>query len=249
MVRWMDPWLPSEYGELFAADYDTRHPIFAQEAECLVLLSEYVKAGASIVELGAGTGRVALPLARAGYHVHAVDSSPAMLARLQEKPGTEDIDIIQGDIGTCVLPEADAMLCLFNTFFQLQTQEAQVSCFRLVSKALTPGGIFVLDAWVPDFRRYREQHSLTTVAVEDGSATLEAASHDPVAQVVESQSICVIPGGITLRPQRQRYAWPAELDLMAQLAHLKLVARYTDWTKAPFGASSIQHLSLYAKSY
>ncbi|MFF5985702.1 hypothetical protein [Prauserella flavalba] len=133
-----------------------------------------------------------------------------------------------------------------NSFFALLTQARQVDCFRAVAGALEPGGSFVLECFVPDPSRFDRQ--VQTLAVTEDSASYEIARHDPVNQRVHSQHVTVDEQGHRLRPVTLRYAWPAELDLMAQLAGLQPGQRYGDWDRGPFDATSTKHVSIYRLS-
>lgn len=196
------------------------------------------------LELAIGTGRVALPLAERGVEVVGIDSSESMVARLREKAGGQSIPVTIGDMAdVAVEGPFDLVYLVANSFFALLTQARQVDCFRAVAGALAPGGSFVLECFVPDPGRFDRR--VQTLAVGEDSATYEVALHDAVHQRVDAQHITVDSEGHRLRPVAFRYAWPAELDLMAQLAGLQLGERYGDWDRRPFDATSTKHVSVY----
>lgn len=241
---------PATYGECIAPVYDEWYSTAAPEL--LDTLAELAARGPAL-ELGIGTGRVALPLAARGVAVHGVDASPAMLARLRSRPGGEALPVALADFAR--LPDDAAVqgpfalvYVVFNTFFALLTQEDQVNCFRSVAARLRPGGCFLLEAFVPDPGRFDQGQTLRTGGMEERCVTLEASRHDPVTQTVTSQHLVLRAGSaVELYPVRLRYAWPAELDLMGELAGLRLVSRWGGWQREPFTAASTAHVSLYEK--
>ena len=139
----------------------------------------------------------------------------------------------------------DLIFVVFNTFFGLLDQATQVRCFGNVAKRLKPDGAFLIEAFVPDLARFQRDRSISLGEVGLDRVRLDAERHDPVAQRVTSQTIFLSNGSIDLRPIQIRYAWPSELDLMAQLAGLRLHARWSDWNRSPFGAPSTSHVSVY----
>ncbi|MGH8973129.1 MAG: hypothetical protein ACRD0C_07975 [Acidimicrobiia bacterium] len=136
----------------------------------------------------------------------------------------------------------------FNTFFALASQDDQVRCFAGVAARLAPGGVFVLEAFVPDVTRLAFGHHPRTERVEVDVVELSASSHDPIRQVVESQHVIIGAKGTSLYPVRIRYAWPSELDLMARLAGLRLRERWGTWRREAFGAASPRHVSVYERA-
>ena len=134
---------------------------------------------------------------------------------------------------------------VINTFFGLVTQEAQVQCFRHVAAHLAPGGVFLIEAFVPDSGRFTRGQSLSVTRIDADLVNLDVARHDPLAQRVYSQHLQFTESGTRLFPVQLRYAWPSELDLMARLAGLRLRERWSDWTGAPFTSASTGHISLY----
>lgn len=237
---------PATFGKLNAADYD-RFEDPGTTDQAVALLAELAGSG-KVLELAIGTGRVALPLAGRGLAVSGIDASPEMVAVLRGKPGGDRIPVEIGDMADVAIDGAfDLAFLIFNTLFNLTSQAEQVRCFANVARRLNPGGAFLVEAFVPDVAQFRDGGALRPVHIDIDSVTLEAALHDPVTQVVEYQYIRMDAGGTTLTPLPMRYAWPAELDLMARLAGLELEHRWGGWERTQFTATSSMHVSLYRK--
>ena len=212
------------FGEIYAEAYEVEHDPGTTD-EAVELLAGIAGTG-STLELAIGTGRVALPLARRGLKVHGIDGSPAMVAKLREKPGGEAIPVSVGDFADVDIEGSfDFVFLIFNTLFNLTSQQEQVRCFENVAKRLNSGGQFLVETLVPDVTRFDDGQSLRTLHVDMNSAVLEAAVHDPVQQVVEYQRVRMTDDGMRLSPLPIRYAWPAEIDLMARVAGMTLQHR------------------------
>lgn len=232
------------YGEKIAEVYDELHPGVLTSDAAVERLAGLAGDG-PVLELGVGTGRLAIPLAARGLRVAGVDISPAMLARLADKPGGERVHTVEGDFAELSLQERYRLVVVAaDTFFMLTTQERQVRCFASVARHLTPGGVFVIEAFVPD----RAKATAGSVAVRNVSAdsiVLGASVHDPAEQRIRGAQILIKASGIQFAPATLRYAWPSELDLMARLAGLRLRERMGGWEAETFGASSLRHVSVY----
>jgi SAM-dependent methyltransferase len=236
------------YGESIADIYDDFHPIAPGDAVDLLAELAAATKPTRVLELGIGTGRVAIPLAARGIEVHGIDSSDAMIERLRAKPGSGDIKVSKGDFSELLVGEGFALAFVaFNTFFALPTQEAQKRCFRTVAKQLAPGGVFVIEVFVPDAARFEQGQALRTARVEVDRVVIEATKYDRASQTLDAQLILVGIAGTRLVPLQLRFAWPAELDLMAELAGLRLRQRWGSYTRAPFTSQSTQHVSIYEK--
>ncbi len=241
----MKPYTAETYGESIADVYDEWHEDYDHAA--IALLAELAQGGRAL-ELGIGTGRIALPLAAAGVEVHGLDASPSMLARLLAKPGGDRVPVTLGEFTKInVAGEFALVYIVFNTFFAQPTQADQVRCFRNVAAHLAPGGCFLIEAFVPDVTRFSGGQSINAGEVTTERVKLDVSRHDPVTQTVVAQHIIITDGQIRLYPVQLRYAWPAELDLMAQLAGLRLRERWGDWQRAPFTAASGKHVSVYER--
>jgi SAM-dependent methyltransferase len=240
---------PATYGDRIAGLYDLYvNPSVAETTPLAVeFLYDLVGSGRAL-ELGIGTGRIALPLAERGAQVWGIDASQAMLDRLLAKPGAERISASLGDFGQVgVDGQFELIYVVFNTFFALLDQEQQVRCFASVASHLTETGAFVIEAFVPDPTLYDRGQRVSAVHVETDRVQLDAGRIDPITQRVTSQHILIGAEGIMLLPVQLRYAWPSELDLMARLAGLRLGERYGGWQRQPFTAASPSHVSVYAR--
>jgi SAM-dependent methyltransferase len=216
--------------------------------EAAVDVLEGLAGGGRVLELGIGTGLLALPLAARGVEVHGIDSSPEMVARLRAKPGGDRVPVTLGDFADAeAAGEFSLVFVVYNTFFALGSQEEQVRCFGNVAARLAPGGAFVVEAFVPDPAQFTAGHGLRVLHSEAGRVGLKVSQHDPVGQKIKSQHVVITEGGARLFPVEVRYAWPSELDLMARLAGLRLRARWGGWRREEFGAKSEKHVSVYER--
>ncbi len=242
----MNRYTAETYGERCADVYDEWYSAYD---EAMIKTLAELAAGGRALELGVGTGRAALPLALTGITVHGIDASPAMVERLRAKPGGDGLAITIGNFADLAV-EGDFSLifAVFNTFFQLLSQEEQLRCFRHVARHLTAEGVFLLEVFVPDLARYSGGGQATrATSVTSDEISLDVARHDPIAQRVIGQKVILREEGIRLYPVEIRYAWPAELDLMARLAGLGLRHRWSDWRREPFTAESTKHISVYER--
>lgn len=241
----MDSYLPSTYGDRIADIYDDWHPTADDAEQAADVLAELAGDGPAL-ELAIGTGRVAIPLLRRGVAVCGIDASAGMVAKLREKPGGPDIPVEVGDFSEVDVDGRFRLIfVVFNTFFVLLTQDDQVRCFRNVAAHLEPGGSFLIEAFVPDPTMYASGQRVAATSVGLDEVRLDAGLHDPSSQIVDATHIVLRDGDVRLYPVRLRYAWPAELDLMAELAGLRLRARWANWDRASFDASSTKHISVY----
>ena len=244
----MDNVNAATYGDRFAEIYDEVHAHLSTPevvAPMVDVLAELAGKGPAL-ELGIGTGRIALPLARRGVEVHGLDASEAMVAKMRDKPGGSDIPVTIGDFEQLDVEGPCSLICVvFNTLFALPSQEAQVNCFRSVAEHLTDEGAFLIEAFVPDPTRFDRGQRVSTGIVESDFVSLDLDRHDPTTQTVASSHIYITPEGVQMYPVTIRYAWPAELDLMAQLAGMRLRSRWADWRRNPFTAASPGHVSIY----
>jgi SAM-dependent methyltransferase len=233
----MHGYQPATYGDRIADVYDsrTRH---LDPTDAVKLLPDLAGDGPAL-ELGIGTGRVALPLAAMGVQVHGIDTSEAMLAVLRTKDGGADVQVTIASFAEFQLERGYSLVYVaFNTLFCLESQAEQVQCFRSVARHLGRGGRFVLEAFVPDPARFQRYQNVGAGQMLLDEVELEVSRHDPVLQRVHSQRVVLSQSGIRLYPIEIRYAWPSELDLRGQLAGLELEARWSDWQKSPFDVKS-----------
>jgi SAM-dependent methyltransferase len=214
-----------------------------------VAFLEELAGGGPALELAIGTGRIALPLAARGIQVDGIDLSPAMVARLRAKPGGEGLSVTMGDFAEMPVPGSYRLIfVVFNSLFNLLTQDDQVRCFEHVAAHLTADGSFVVEAFVPTYlTRLRTDQYVDAEAIGVDEVTLDVGRHDPVTQRLEESHVVLSREGVRLYPIVTRYAWPSELDLMARLAGLRLKERWGGWSREPFTADSSLHVSVYGR--
>jgi hypothetical protein len=232
------------FGEGVAATYDDT--LRGDENDTVAFLERLAGEG-PVLELAIGTGRIGLPLAARGLRVEGIELSPAMAARLRAKPGGEQIPMTMGDFAdVAVQGNYRLVYVLFNTFFNLLTQDDQVRCFTNVAAHLTGAGSFVIEAFVPSFLyRLRNDQYVDAEAIEVGEVKLDVGRHDPVSQILEESHVSLSKAGVRVVPIVTRYAWPSELDLMARIAGLRLANRWAGWNNEPFTPTSERHVSVY----
>jgi SAM-dependent methyltransferase len=208
-------------------------------------LAELAGSGRAL-ELGIGTGRIAVPLARRGVQVHGIDMSRPMVERLREKPGAEQIDVTIGDFATTRVDGTFSVAYLvFNTIMNLTSQAAQVACFRNVASHLEPGGCFVIEVGVPSLRRLPPGETIHAFYVSETRWGID--EFDVARQGLTSHHFELVEGKLEHVSIPFRYAWPAELDLMAELAGMRLRERYGGWKRQPFTSESEKHISVWEK--
>jgi len=231
------------YGERVAGVYDEWYTDVDPHA--IDRLAELAGTG-RVLELGIGTGRIALPLATRNIDVSGIDVAQSMIDRLKEKAGSERIDVHLGNFGDFRLAEKFQLIyVVFNTIFLLTKQEAQVDCFRNVAAHLSDDGCFLIEAFVPNLNRFQGGQVNWASKVTDDVVELDVGQHNAATQIVAAQKVVLTEGNVRLYPIQIRYAWPSELDLMAQLAGLRLRERWSSWQRTPFEAGSEKHISLY----
>jgi len=234
------------FGEEVAEEYDDVPR--GDEIAAVAFLERLAGRGPAL-ELAVGTGRIALPLAARGIRVDGVDISPAMVAQLRAKPGGDQISVTIGDFADVPVPGTYRLIfVVFNTMFNLLTQEDQVRCFENVAAHLTDDGSFVIEAGVPNFLyRLRNDQYVDAEAIGVGEVRLDVARHDPVKQLLEESHVSLSREGVRLNPIVTRYAWPSELDLMARIAGLRLKERWGGWNREPFTSTSSNCVSVYGR--
>jgi SAM-dependent methyltransferase len=242
----MEGYRPGTYGDRIAEVYDALTATMPDPVDCVDRLAELAGPGPAL-ELGIGTGRVALPLAARGVEVHGIDASPAMVDRLRAKPGGDAVPVTLGDFAEVPVEGSYRLVyVVFNTFYNLLTQDAQVRCFAAVADRLAPGGAFVLELFVPDPTLHPGGQSVRTRHLALDLARVDLCLHDPVAQRVDFQNVLLGPDGIRLLPGSVRYVWPSELDLMARLAGMRLRERWGGWRREPYtGSTSGLYVAVY----
>jgi SAM-dependent methyltransferase len=241
----MEQYGPETYGERVADVYDEWYswlPDGEKEAE---FLAEVAGTGAAL-ELGIGTGRVALPLAALGVTVSGIDASPAIVEQMRAKPGGDVISVTVGDMADVAVDGRFSLVyVVFNTFFMLPTADAQARCFRSVATHLTPGGRFVVHAFVPDQSLIDQGERVAVKDVGVDEVRLDATKFFRPEQRLDTTQIRITEQGIRLVHAKVRYTFPSQLDEMAEDAGLTLDARYGGFAKEPFTDQSAFHVSVY----
>jgi SAM-dependent methyltransferase len=242
--------VPEDYfGEDVAARYDGSESDMFEPAvidPIADFLAELAGDGAAL-ELGIGTGRIALPLAERGVRVHGIDLSTAMVERLQAKPGADEIGVTIGDFATTTVEGTFSLAYLvFNTIQNLTTQDEQIACFQNVAAHLGRGGFFVIEVGVPSLRRLPPGETIHVFSFESptkfGFDELDVAS-----QGLVSHHYTAVDGKLEVHSVPFRYVWPSELDLMARIAGMTLHERWSGWTREPFTSESTKHVSVWQK--
>jgi SAM-dependent methyltransferase len=236
---------PAFFGDRWASRYEdlSQGPDPTEAVEFLACLAP---PGGRVLELAIGGGRVALPRARRGFAVEGVEASQAVVDRLRTVPGGSELPVLTADMAD--VPNTGPfplVYVVWNSLFNLTSQQRQVDTFRNVARVLEPDGVFVCECYVPDLAAYDRQFRTDEVREEAVGFTLTV--HDRIAQRIQMQHVTVDAKGVQLLPTAHRYCWPAELDLMAQLAGLRLRERWADWDRTPLRSTSESHISVYAK--
>jgi SAM-dependent methyltransferase len=246
----MDSFDIAAYGDSIAEYYD-EHSAQLEIEPTLAVLSELGGAGPAL-ELGIGTGRIALPLSERGMHIEGIECSSKMIEQLRRKPGSERIAVSLGNLRDVSGGPYRLVFAVFNTFHFLLTQRDQLTCFKNVARSLAPGGIFVIETSIPDMHRFNAGSPqlpygqyVETQAIEGSRVVLDSMTVDPHAQLLTAVEISLSDDGVRVYPVQMRYAWPAELDLMAELAGLSLRERWAGWRKERLTYSSHLYVSIY----
>lgn len=237
----------ASYGDAFADVYDEWYANIS-DVEATVRTLVELADGRTVLELGVGTGRLAIPLAAAGVEVHGLDTSAAMLAQMAAKPGGEAVHPHLGDM-VRALPDGPFGLVFvaYNTFFNLLTETDQRDCFAAVAQRLADSGVFVIEAFVPEAAHDPSQ-AVTVKSVTADRVVLSVSTSDPTAQRAEGQYVDITEaGGVRLRPWSIRWVTPAQLDEMAHAAGLELLHRWEDFAQAEFDGESPRHVSVFCK--
>lgn len=233
---------PGFYGHHWSEIYDGCYGDL-ETNPAVTFLSKMAGRG-RVLELAIGTGRLAIPLADLGVQVEGLDSSAAMVEAMRAKQGGEAIPVVIGDMAQALVDGMFAVVFVaFNSFFCLTSQAQQVSCFRNVSRMLESGGLFVLECFVPDPTQFTSR--LRALDVSEAKVSFQLHGHNRAEQRVISQTVTIDEHGVGIRPVIHRYASPAELDLMADLADMNLYARFGDWDGRPYTSHSVKHVSVY----
>ena len=234
------------FGPDVAANYDAQPRGDEQvAAEFLAQLA----AGGRTLEFAIGTGRVALPLATLGVPVDGIELSDAMVAKLRSRPGGDALRVEVGDMSTVDMGAKYSLVYLvFNTIFNLLTEDDQVRCFENAARHLADGGTFVVEtalphAWIPP----GQSEYVRTELVELDAVGFDVARYDPVTQLLTENHVRIAATGVQFNPIVCRLISPGEMDLMARIAGMRLMHRYGSWYREPIGATSRAHVSVYTR--
>jgi SAM-dependent methyltransferase len=231
-----------------AEGFDERYAYLAEPAVVDPIVDFLVERarGGPALELGVGTGRIALPLAQRGVRVHGIDLSEAMVARLRAKPGAEKIGVTIGDFATTTVEGTFSVAYLVaNTIMNLTTQDEQVACFQNVAAHLDPGGCFIIEVIVPGLRRLPPGETFQPFDVSPRHLGFD--EYDVARQGLVSHHYWIDDGKVEVFSPPFRYVWPSELDLMARLGGIRLRERWGGWKREPFTADSTKHVSVWEK--
>ena len=241
---------PTAYGEAFADVYDEWYERIS-DVGATVAGVRALAGGGAVLELGVGTGRLALPLAEAGVETWGVDASAAMLARLRVKPGADGLRIVQADMAAPPLAATGrfaVVFCAFNTFFNLHVPGDQASCLAWSARALAPDGRLAIEVFVPSEGDSTPEGPVSVRSIESDRVVLSVTERDVEAQTVTGQLVDLSAAGVRLRPYRIRYLFPAQLDDLAAEVGLRLVDRWASWDGEPFTDDSPNHVSVYGRA-
>ncbi len=235
------------FDERIAASYDDDPEMFDPAAiDPVIDFLVELAAGGRALELGVGTGRIALPLAQRGVPVHGIDLSKPMVARLRAKPGGEGLGVTIGDFATTMVDGSFRLVYLVcNTIMNLTTQSAQVACFRNVAAHLQPGGCFVIDVMIPELRRLPPGETFHVFSGSENYWGID--EYDVATQGLKSHHLEIVDGRVGRFSAPYRYVWPSELDLMAELGGMTLRERWGGWKREPFTSDSRKHISVWEK--
>ncbi len=249
----MEGYDASTYGDRFADVYDEWYADVTDVEACTARLAAMAREqGGPVLELGIGSGRLALPLVELGLEVHGIDASAAMVERLRAKPGAGAVHVTVGDMADLALvdpPPFGLVFVAFNTFFNLASEDEQRRCLARVSALLAPGGAFVLEAFVPsDDLEARATATMAPRRITADEVVLTVSQVDPVAQTISGSHVHLREDGTRLRPWHLRYATPAQLDELAAEVGLVLEERRAGWSGEAFDDRSSVHVSTYRRS-
>lgn len=244
----MDKYKPEMSFEDSVADGYDEDSIRGDEIATVAFLEQLAR-GSRALELAIGTGRIALPLAEKGIRVDGIDFSPSMIAKLRAKPGGKQLTTTLGNFADVAVPDTyDLIYIVFNTLFNLLTQDEQVRCFENVAAHLTEKGVFVVEGGIPtEFCQLRKNQYVDLEYLEVNKVHLDIARFNPVTQLLDETHVTISNTGTQLVPIVTRYVWPSELDLMARIAGLRLTERWANWNREPITPSSSNCISVYGR--
>jgi Methyltransferase domain len=239
---------PAAYGEYLAADYDALYSTVPDTEVAVDCLAKLAGTG-SLLEMGIGTGRLALPLRARGIEVHGIEASPAMVAELRKLPGGDEIPVAVGSFADTEVPDRafSVVVLALHTIFGLPTQDEKIRCFANAERHLDEHGVFVVEATILDVSAFRRGQAVVPRFTSTERVELQVLRYDAATQAVETTNVHLSNDGVHLNGFHNSYASPQELDLMARLGGLQLRERWSSWDRDPFVGTSTRHVSLYAR--
>jgi len=244
----MNSFPPDLYGNLHALHYDK---LFGEidDSDSGGALLHKLADGGNALEFGVGTGRLAIPLSTHGTHVYGVDISKPMLDQLEAKTDAKSVTPIQSNFIDVKINEPVSLVyCVFSTLFMLEDQEAQIKCIKNAASHLPENGRLVIDMFVHDRTRFTNNQESVALSIDVDSADFRLATVDPNGQILRSQRVLLQGEQVKMIPNRLRFIYPSELDLMARLAGLKPEFKWSDWHQSPFASTSSNLVAVYKKS-
>ena len=243
----VDGYDASAYGRDIASEYDDLYGAIPDTGEAVACLAELAGTG-PVLELGIGTGRLALPLAARGLEVHGVEASTEMVSELRRKPGGAQMPVHVSSFDDYELEQRFSLVVLaLHTIYGLPSQDRQVRCFETAARHLRPGGAFVIEASLIDVGAFRAGQAVRPRFTSAGHVELQVHRYDPVSQHLEWTNVHLSNGNVRLNSGRNQYASPHEFDLMGRIAGLRLRDRWGGWSREPFTAASTRHVSVYGE--
>jgi SAM-dependent methyltransferase len=235
-------------GDQWAAHYDSLTPPLGPESPMIRCITDVAGPGRRVLELGLGTGRVALALSAAGFDVTGIEISPGMLEVFRQKPGASDIRVLEGNFATADVGVGyDLVVCVFNTLYSFRTQQEQLEALRRAAAALVAGGRLLVEGFSPHQMDFQRGQAWLIRDVSEDVVHATASVHRAAEQQIDTQHLTLRPSGISFLPTALRYIWPSELDCLARLAGLELQERWGSYAREPFTSASPLHVALYAK--
>jgi SAM-dependent methyltransferase len=242
-----DAYDPAAYGRAVAGDYDKLYKTVPETDETVAMLAE-LSGGEPILEMGIGTGRLALPLKERGIEVAGIEGSPEMVEQLRAKPGGDEIPVTVGDFAEVRVDGEFAVVVLaLHTIFGLPTPDHQIRCFKNAARHLAPGGVFVIEARVIDPSEFQGGKAIQPRFSDAEQVEIQVQSFDAVTQRVEVTNVHLSNAGVRLNAYVNQYTTPREFDLMGRLAGMRLRDRWDGWCREPFTAHSRRHVSVYER--
>lgn len=241
---------PSRYGESHADVYDRIYAnAFQTDLACRHLVELAERHGGPVLDMGIGTGRLAVPLRQGGVDVHGIDASTAMIERLRGRPDTAGIPVWLADMSDFELDDRyGVIVCAVSTLFMLPDRDTQISCLRCAARHLRPDGVLVVEAFVPDLRRYdAEGQRVELRHLDDHDLHVVLSRHKLTDQTITITHVLATADGVRSYPVTLSYAWPSELDLMAAMAELELVERTGGWDARAYDDTTTDHVSTYRR--